>query len=357
MQYLRGHFESSARRNLYLTAQLLRVLDILEGGGVLAIPYKGPVLARLAYGDRPLREFGDLDLIVRSKDVLKAHQLLQNHGFRPEFDLQATGSPSSPRIPGQYLFVFDGGIAELHSELTLRYFPLPLDLEALSSRLQTVSLAGREVRTFSVEDSLPILCVHASKHFWDRLMWVCDIAELVQNPAGVNWERVEEETRRLGCERMLFLGLCLAHELLDAPLPEGVLCEVEASSAVRAMAAQVSRRILREDAGTPAVAQRFLFRLRMREHFWDGLRYVLRLATSPTEKDWEGLRLPKWLAPLYPALRPLRLVREYGWRPVRQAVPDVAPSATSPLGQEPTANEVGQADLRTSTPGHGTARP
>ena len=46
--------------------------------------------------------------------------------------------------------------------------------------------------------------------------------------------------------------------------------------------------------------------------FFAGWRYVVRLAVIPAEEDWAMMRLPRALAPLYIALRPLRLLRKYG---------------------------------------------
>jgi len=203
-------------------------------------------------------------------------------------------------------------MVELHTPLTLRYYPVPLDFERMSQRLEPLPLGGREIRTFSAEDTLIALCVHSSKHFWERLKWICDVAELAQIPRGINWEVAQEEARRLGCEQMLFLGLCLAHDLLDAPLPEEVLRRAKANRAVQMLAAQVRGRLFEQGRAIPGVVQRFFFRSRMRGNLWEGVRYCLRLGLAPTEEDWELVQLSERLAPLYSLLRLLRLVRTHG---------------------------------------------
>src|SRR6266849_2323974 len=330
--FLKDFFHKNAARSLYLTGELLKVFEPLTASEILAIPYKGPVLAARAYGNLALRQFVDLDIAVRQRDVPKAYELLVAEGYHAELDWTSAHQASAAHIPGQYFFSCDGGkgIIELHTELTLRYFPVPLDLEQLAQRLESVSVGGGEVRPFSVEDSLSILCVHASKHFWDRLMWVCDISELVQNSPGVNWKQAEEQARRLGCERMLFLGLYLAHDILESPLPEHILRRVEASSVVRSLAAQVRRRLFQEARAVPGIIQRSFFRLRMRKSVGEGLQYCSRLALAPTEEDWEFVRLPARLAPLYSAVRPLRLIRKYGLGLVRRPEPDLAPFVPTP---------------------------
>src|SRR5712692_696029 len=110
MEFLRILFESTGRRNLELTAQLLRVLEIFEANGILAVPYKGPTLAVLAYGNLALRNFTDLDLLVATREVAKAYELLVSEGYRPHFELAGERLASSNRIPGQYVFTRDNCI-------------------------------------------------------------------------------------------------------------------------------------------------------------------------------------------------------------------------------------------------------
>ncbi len=179
-RFARSYFECSCR-NLALTAELFRVLAALESCGVSATPYKGPVLAAQAYGDVALREFSDLDIIVPQRQIVAAHEALLDLGFCPE--IAAIEPSQSPRrTPGQYAYRNGAGtpwkLVELHTERTLRYFPAALDLQALCTRRQPITLAGRQVLTFSAEDTLLLLSVHGSKHLWDRLSWIADIAAL-----------------------------------------------------------------------------------------------------------------------------------------------------------------------------------
>lgn len=314
---LREAFQQNARRNLFLTGELFRILEAFQANGISAIPYKGPVLAEQAYGNLAYRQFADLDIVIRQRDVAGAYELLTARGYCSDVDARTVAQAADGKIPGQYLFARDArrSIVELHTEATLRYFPTPLDLDALGRRAEAVSVASRDVLTFSGEDALPILCVHGSKHFWERLVWICDIAELAQIPRGLNWEVALKQSRRLGAERMTLLGLHLASDLLGAALPDQILRRVQEDRVVRSLAAQVCRQFFRESSATPGATQRFLFRARMRGSLWEGLGYVFRLATAPTEEDWAQVRLAGPLAPLYGVLRPFRLLRKYasGW--------------------------------------------
>ncbi len=281
MDYLEKSLETTARRNLLLAGQLFRILELFASHGIRAIPYKGPVLAALAYGDLARRQFGDLDLAVRHADLARAHALLVAGGYHATVGPDVGPAGSSTRVPGEYYFRLNASpvVVELHTERTLRYFPEPLDLESLSRRLLSVSLGGRQVCTFSIEDSLPILCVHGSKHLWEQLSWICDIAELVQHPRGVDWDQTLAQAQRMGAQRMLLLGLRLANESLGAPLPEEVLRRVQIDRAVGSLAMQICANLFR---GQLSAARRFLFRARVHGSGWKGLRYAVRLTTAQT---------------------------------------------------------------------------
>jgi hypothetical protein len=312
-RFSRSYFESSCR-NLALTAELFRVLAALESRGVSATPYKGPVLATQAYGDVALREFSDLDFIVPQRQIVAAHQALLALGFSPEI-AAIEPSPSPRRTPGQYAYRKGAGtLVELHTEHTLRYFPAVLDLQALCARRQPITLVGRQVLTFSPEDTLLLLSVHGSKHLWDRLSWIADIAALMAHSRPdwrPDWPLILERARSWRVQRMLLLGVGLAARLLEAVPPDEVAKCLQRDGVARRMIEKISRRFFSPEKIQVGVLSRFAFRVRMRGPFTRGLPYAIRLALMPTEHDCGNRLLPE---PLYALLRPLRLARTYGWR-------------------------------------------
>ena len=84
------------------------------------------------------------------------------------------------------------------------------------------SLGGASTSTLAPEDLLFFLCLHGSRHLWARLSWICDVAQLLRRNPALDWAQVLAQARRAGGQRMLFLGLALAHKLLAAPLPPEV---------------------------------------------------------------------------------------------------------------------------------------
>jgi hypothetical protein len=302
--------------SLMQAGRLIELLDLFQSAGVIAVPYKGPTLGALAYGNFALRSFVDLDFIVPQRDLLGAARLLSDQGFQAHPDPTAEEEARflARFHPGQYAFVSHSKPPqiELHTENTLRYIPVPLDWEGLTRRFAQVSFGGRQVRTFSVEDTLVLLSVHGTKHFWERLSWICDIAELVRASSGINWELGQELACRAGCKRIWLLALFLADRLLEAPLPTIVRAWVGADAEVQRLGRQIQCRLESQGHTKRSAPNRLLFRLRSHENPTVALAQCLRTATNPTEDDWKACKLPDWAAPLYLAVRPWRLLCEHG---------------------------------------------
>jgi hypothetical protein len=310
---MRQYTRESSRLALLLLSELLRIHEIFEAEQLPLIPFKGPVLSWLAYQSLTARSFIDLDFVLRQEHIPRAIALLQSAGFTGAFEPQEVLAGQTGHPPGQYGF-FRGATraqVELHTEQTLRYFPVPLDVDKMSRRLITVEIAGRKMHTLSVEDTLVMLCVHGTKHFWDRLAWIVDVAELI-TAQPVDWALAMQIAVEMKSTRVFLLGLYLAHEFLGAPLPQSFLERAQRDSGVRWLAEKVRAQFQGDANSRPGVVPRAVFRLRSQDEIGQGMRHLLRLAISPTERDRQIMRLPRALAHLYMLVRPLRLLREYG---------------------------------------------
>jgi Uncharacterised nucleotidyltransferase len=299
--------------SLRLIVELFGILESFASEGIGALVIKGPVLAVQAYGDPARRSYGDLDLLVRQRDIRRATELMSAAGYTPAVPLSAI---DSGKIPGQYLFskLDSKLIIELHNDRTLRYFPRGLPLEEFFARQIRVKLDAREVPALSLEDELVLICIHGAKHFWERLMWIADVAALVSRQTDIDWERVADSAKAVGSERMLHAGLRLASDLLGAQLPGKVQAVVQADVIASRLAEQVRRWLPAAGAASPGLFQRAAFRLRMRGGLISAPAYLLRLSFSPTEEDWTdgaGAEL-KQHSFLNAVRRPFRLARKYG---------------------------------------------
>ncbi|MGH7838462.1 MAG: nucleotidyltransferase domain-containing protein, partial [Candidatus Binataceae bacterium] len=269
---LQGAIRQNTIRCLILTAELANILKLFASAEILAIPYKGPVVAAQAYGDVALREFEDLDIILRQRDLPSAHEILRSLGYQSKFPWILAESAKKSLVPGEYNYrdLSRQIMVELHTERTLRHFPQPPDIAELAKNLVPVNLAGQTVRTFPPEISLLMLCIHGSKDFWERLSWIVDVSEMLQACPALDWNEIFVRADSFEVRRMLHVGLLLAGNLLDAPLPAEILALIKRDTMAGTIAAEVIRRHLQKEYPRLDAAGRFHFRRRILTRKWAG---------------------------------------------------------------------------------------
>jgi hypothetical protein len=318
---LGANFAQHVERNERLGAELVRLLSLLNAQSIAAVSVKGPALALAAYGDLSLREFIDLDVLIHRSDALRAREVFVRAGYTLMYanKLDERGFPQDPETFEYTFLLEDRSIsAELHWRLTPLHLRGSLDLESMYSRRRSVTINGTAVPTPAPEEILLVLGVHGDHHQWSRLKWVCDVAELLRANPGLDWERVQMEARRLGCWRMVALGLRLAADCLDAPVPDRVATLVGQDRRVSVIAARLRGQLLDEgqDHQTRSRPYHPLQLLeRSSDWVWNAAVVVRRLWTV-TPNDKELLPLPAPLRMGYYPLRWGRVAWKYGMSPL-----------------------------------------
>jgi len=316
--YLQGRALEAARFDLTLSAELGRLLRLFEEQRIRVVSLKGPALRYILYGDVALRSSTDLDLLVRPEDVWHAKRALEGAGYYMQSILPSDAEKAclrrrdcqitlSREITDQRDLLF----VDLHWQLLPGYFPRFLDENELWGCLRHVSVAGTVVPTLSPEHLLLFLCAHGTKHLWERLGWLCDIARLVQVEPSINWTRVFTEARQTNTSRMVVLSLLLASELLGIDLPSAAVEYTGRDRTARELVKTVSQR-LHDQRLTPASAMESAsFSRRAFERTSHQVRYLIGIFLEPTEAEYEALKLPLPLHWLYYFFRPLRLTAKY----------------------------------------------
>jgi hypothetical protein len=237
---LRSLAESIRVRNMVMIGTLHGILRALDAAGITAVPYKGPALAAFLFQDFSIRQFADLDLLVRPCDALAARRVLLKQGYVPTRRIPDYAAPAYVRLHGEFSFLSGNQIlVELNWRIAARYWRFPEIPDSAWQKLGRLTLAGVSVPWFAPEHVLLVISLHGSKHRWEMLKWIVDVAELLRVCPDLDWDKVMLDARQGGYERMLALGLYLANDLLDAPLPPGVRDAVRRKPLVESLAAEV----------------------------------------------------------------------------------------------------------------------
>lgn len=295
---------------LALVGELFRVQEILQEARIPAVVVKGPVLSARAFGDPDARHYSDIDFLLCNADIARASRSLAAAGFQPRIPAEAI---RAQKDPSQYMFrrAGTGCLIELHTERTMRYFPRGLPIEDFFLRKTTVAIDGRSVSALALEDELVLISIHGAKHFWERLMWISDVAALVHRHPEIDWTRVRRTAADVGAERMVRVALLLTERLLRVPVPAEMRREVDADGACLAIVKKIESWLPYAGQEPPQLVQRALFRFRMRGHLLEGARYLTRLSLSPTEEDWSADADGAATSLRESLQRPFRLAKKY----------------------------------------------
>ena len=306
---LKLHYQENSARNTILTAELCHLIEMFGAAGIDAIPYKGPALALFAYNNLALRRFVDLDVIVKKSDVPRARDLLLAEGYEPTKSLTAAQQDLLLRTQHNLQFARDDRrlLLELHWEVAPHLFASSVQENELWQNLTTIDVNGTPMKTLSADDLLFSLCVHGSRHLWERLGWICDVAELIRRHE-LNWTALLRRASETDSERMFLLGLHLAHKLLQAELPAEVQQRCAADARLESLAVNVIEHLFNGPTHIPATSTEiFKYNIGVRKSLAARARYFVHML-RPTDSDFGARALPARLSFAYYLVRPFRLL-------------------------------------------------
>lgn len=308
---LKPYYLSNAQKNIAMAVELQTILSLLQKEHIEVLCFKGLALSQMAYGDITLRQFGDLDLLIHTKDKYKAVACLEAHHYTPEIILKAQNKRrflDAVNVLGFY--TPSQRLIEIHWELLSKNYAISWDETALWHQKQTITLNQHPIETLDTTTTLLYLCTHGSKHLFSRLSWLCDIDRTIQNHE-VAWSKIIKEAKTVGILRIVQLSLSLSHTLLDTPLPPEIQSMIQNDTKVDTLAKKII--VLHFSTSHKKAKGFYVFKLLldMREGVASKFTFGYAALFAPKFNDFASLQLPKSLGFLYPLLRVFRLFFKY----------------------------------------------
>ena len=275
---LRQKTQAGAMLNRSLAQELGGLCDAFAARGVPVIPIKGATLAVSAYGDVTLRDFSDLDLLIPERAIGEAQAILLAEGYGrkdPSTDPVEADHEDGPYhvfVKKRTLFRVD-----LQWVMAHQHFTFQLDRPEFWGHRSPVALGNKTVQGLVPEELLIVLCVHGSKHAWEQLKWVCDVAEVIRSHPNLDWERIFSNALNWRCLRLVYMGLSLAHLVLDAPLPEAVVARFSADSDVQMFSHRMPATLLSNHRDGVNEEQAVALYFSLKDSWWERWRFGLML--------------------------------------------------------------------------------
>jgi hypothetical protein len=304
VQVLSEEVNEIARKNLLLACEMARIGDYLRAQGIRAIPFKGPVLGHMLYGSVALREQGDLDFLIRKEHTPEVRLAMRRLGYRY---INSTSAERRFLIHQDKYYNPDYNVVvEFQWRFNQSFFVFDLPYGEVEPNLRTVAGLGHSVETLGPVDELLVLLVHGTRHHWELLKWLMDIAMIMQDSNALNWQELIKKAESKNVTRMVLVGLNLAHSVLGAPLAALPGRRIEHNTAVQSLTDELSQSIRR----VPQSHKLSTF-LRLMETTKARLAFGVHSVLVPTTADASMFRLKEGLHWLYYLTKPVRVVAKY----------------------------------------------
>ena len=312
MERLKTYFHENARKNLLYMGELLNILELFESKGITAIPYKGPVLAIQTYGNLAFREFDDLDIFIEQNDFLKVKKILANLDYFPS--MQNETSIEKEILESQRECKFLNQSKKINLEIKWKFAGMLLNVPNEDKFLDKNSLKftiinGKTIIEPSPEDMLLILCLHNAGHRWNRLLWILDVAQIIQN-YEIEWSKLILKSNNRVLRKILFLNIYIVQELFKVELPREILNAINSEVRLENLALIILNKIFRNNIKFGLIDEAMLS-LKLREKISYGVKDLIKGLFKPTTNEFSNLSLSKRLFFLYYLYRPISILKKY----------------------------------------------
>ena len=313
--------QHTALKTLRNSAELVRLTQQFGEHDIPFVTFKGIALAQ-QMGLKPhQRHVGDIDvLLAHEQDVWRADALIMAAGYQrnnPTADILKSKQQTRHFIRHVKDFTYQHPDTSVRLELHYRLLPnaamCDLPPEQIYQRHDVCRIGHTAVPCMSQADHQLYLLLHGAISHWFRLKWLSDVPAISQQGDAYRHPVFWQQAKSLGVERMVALGLNLAHQLIDMPIPPPIAHYHTMQSIVQRLTQQARAALLRTK---PMHEDLRCYQDRMTWYFTYRTHHQLALKQSLTYKirwfgtyatdieDWQTLSLPDPLFFLYYPLRP-----------------------------------------------------
>jgi hypothetical protein len=312
---LRQYVFANTQSNLVLLKELFIITQLLEENEIEFATFKGLMIMQMVYHDLSLRRCGDIDILVREQDFPRTKALFLSLGFQRTLTdrIERQSMQAGLRHEGRKLEV------DLHWGIPPRILNIKSDI--LIDSAAPLSIGGKMVSSFSLEDMFIISCVNAIKEYWhQRLYPYSDIHEFLQGDIKLDWDSILSRAEELGCLRPLKVALLTTSRLYDISLPTAIKDELTPDISANLVKQELLRQLIPVNTDNSnaiyVTTNRKLYYFDSNDAYFVALmdnalkrfsQPFLKLI-KPNERDKSIVALPKMFSFLYYLIRPFRVI-------------------------------------------------
>ena len=208
--------------SLMLSNELKKVLQTLKTEGIDTLVLKGASMAQNYYPLPELRPFNDIDILVHKEDLDKIKEALIKSGYTPQEKSQENFyrkywySIHFFQKKKKILLEIHWNIAQLK-----RY---KININNIWQEAEPFNIGESACRMMSIEDLIIYQSLHLMYHYYDRLLWMVDIALIIEKEKkSIDWEKIVKKCYAQNCRSPVYYALVYIKDLFKAPIPSATL--------------------------------------------------------------------------------------------------------------------------------------
>jgi len=309
LKELHQEYNHLLKKNMLMSIELTSLMRLLEDNNINALAIKGPTLSILAYGNVINRPYTDLDILIDKKDIFKTATILLEHQYSSSYNIKLLKEKVYLKLDNDFnFFTKQGTHIEVHWRLLRGIIGEDLPFNRYFTTKTKVRINQTSVNTLNLEDLLVYLCIHGSKHAWERLEWINDIHMLIDNNA-IDWEKVLKSAEEMDAFISLYLGLHLAKTFYAIVLPSYINEELQ-NEKIKLLVQEVIYFLnsdLINSANYTLYKKLNWFQAQLISSKKKKLQHYISRYLKVTRNDYLFLPLPSYLIWLYYFIKPFRI--------------------------------------------------
>jgi len=219
----------TVNRSVLLFGHFSNVVNALQKADIEVVALKGVYLSEYLYKEIGLRQFSDIDLLIRPDKTMKAVEILQSMGYKYK---EAVPVSEYIRQKSDYVHLppmtLNGVSVELHVKLhrgSEKYF---VNIDRVFATKIPALINGDEVFALDSMHQIIHIAVHTHKHFEEgnvNFSSFMDLANLIDAVPDIFYSKSFEKLCELyGVTEVVFRYLLLVHEFFQLDkIPDFIL--------------------------------------------------------------------------------------------------------------------------------------
>nr|WP_228711713.1 nucleotidyltransferase family protein [Arcobacter arenosus] len=299
-----------AKQNMLMTSELIKVMKLLEENYINAIAFKGPILSQMAYGDITLRQYVDLDILIDEKDLENSISLLNKNNYITDLSMDMLKNKICFKTLKDITMIgkFNGVNIEIHWKL----FEDKYNNEKNNILHKKTFINFKEILTLSNELNIVYLCLHGSKHMWERIEWIIDIDKICKSQT-INWNKLIELINLSNMKKSIYLGFYLSYTYFNTEFPKEIISSFQEYN-LKNLEIKVINNINYFTSNSNSLystRQLMNFQKDLYDSRLDSIYFIFNTLFKISTEDCLSFNLNKKLSFLLIILKPFRLIKKY----------------------------------------------